>query len=54
MLVQDKLKKVPGFKSGHVNHCQKKDCAKVVDSVDMEDLGDKVIRIKLPLPIQNN
>jgi hypothetical protein len=37
------LKKLPGFKSHPINSCIKKDCAKVVDSVDIEDIGDKVI-----------
>ena len=27
----------------HVNECLKKECDKVVDSVDMEDLGDKAV-----------
>jgi hypothetical protein len=40
--LQDKLKKLPGFKPKAINPCIKKDCPKVVDSVDMEDLGDKV------------
>ena len=36
------MKKLPGFKSHPINSCVKKDCAKVVDSVDIEDMGDKV------------
>ena len=40
--LQDKLKKVPGFKPNEVNITVKKDSPKVVDMVDMEDLGDKV------------
>lgn len=27
----------------HVNACIKKDCGKVVDTVDMEDMGDKKV-----------
>ena len=38
---QDKLKKLPGFQGTKVNHQIKMDCDKVVDSVDMEDLGSK-------------
>jgi hypothetical protein len=41
-ILQEKLKKLPGFKARPINPCVKKDCPKVVDSVDMEDLGDKV------------
>ena len=41
-VLQDKLKKVPGFKPTQVNACIKKECPKVVDSVDIEDMGDKV------------
>lgn len=41
--LQDKLKKVPGFKPRVVNTCTKKDCPKVVDSVDIEDIGDKAV-----------
>ena len=47
-LFQEKLKKVPGFKPNQVNACVKKDSPKVVDMVDMEDLGDKV-RYAIPL-----
>ena len=39
---QEKLKKVPGFKPSQCNTCIKKDCAKVVDTIDIEDMGDKV------------
>ena len=31
------------WRKGHVNACHKKDCDKVVDSVDMEDMGDKAV-----------
>ena len=39
--LQDKLKVIPGFQGSHVNNQIKKDQDKVVDTVDMEDLGDK-------------
>lgn len=40
---QEKLRKVPGFKPALVNCSIKKENAKVVDTVDIEDMGDKVI-----------
>lgn len=33
---------MPGFKPTHVNQMIKKSEAKVVDMIDMEDIGDKV------------
>ena len=39
------MSKVPGFRPEHVNTKIKKDSPKVVDTVDIEDLGDKVINI---------
>ena len=42
LLDQEHLSKVPGFKPTHVNNKIKKDAPKVVDTIDMEDLGDKV------------
>jgi len=43
-LLKEKLSNIPGF-SPHtqVNKCIKKECAKVVDTIDMEDIGDKVV-----------
>ena len=32
---------LPGFKPNRVNANIKMECAKVVDSVDIEDMGDK-------------
>ena len=32
---------LPGFKPNRVNSNIKMECAKVVDSVDIEDMGDK-------------
>ena len=32
---------LPGFKPNRVNETIKMECAKVVDSVDIEDMGDK-------------
>jgi len=40
-VLQDKLKKVPGFQGQQINATIKKDCPKVADCVDMEDLGQK-------------
>jgi len=40
-VIKEKLKKVPGFKPNKVNCCIKQDSPKVVDILDMEDLGDK-------------
>ena len=42
VILQDKLKSLPGFKPGPVNRKVKKDSPKVVDSIDIEDMGDKV------------
>ena len=32
---------LPGMKASRVNEMIKMDCAKVVDTVDIEDMGDK-------------
>jgi len=40
-VIKEKLKKVPGFKPSQCNTGIKKDCAKVVDTIDIEDMGDK-------------
>jgi len=40
-VLQDKLKKVPGFQGQHLNTTIQKECPKVAHSVDMEDLGQK-------------
>merc|ERR1712156_190066 len=40
-VLQDKLKKVPGFKPPRCNNSVKMECAKVVDTIDVEDMGDK-------------
>ena len=32
---------LPGFKPNRCNNTIKMECAKVVDSVDIEDMGDK-------------
>merc|ERR1719282_702977 len=34
-------KKVPGFKPPRCNNTVKMECAKVVDTIDVEDMGDK-------------
>ncbi len=39
---QDRLSKLPGFAPSRVNKKVKMDCSKVVDTIDMEDIGDKV------------
>ena len=46
---QDKLKKVPGFKPPRCNNSVKMECAKVVDTIDVEDMGDKVFGIYIYL-----
>ena len=38
---QDKLKVLPGFQAPRSNTKVKMDCAKVVDTVDIEDMGSK-------------
>ena len=40
--IKDKLKKVPGFKPASINPGIKKEQGKVVDTIDIEDMGDKV------------
>merc|ERR1712080_31322 len=42
-VLKDKLGNLPGFKPNRVNETVKMDCAKVVDTIDMEDLGDKAV-----------
>merc|ERR1712203_695489 len=39
--LREKLTMLPGMQDPRVNSCIKMDCAKVVDTLDMEDLGDK-------------
>ena len=39
--IKEKLSMLPGFKPNRVNETIKMECAKVVDSVDIEDMGDK-------------
>ena len=41
-LFQEKLKKVPGFKPSRCNNMIKMESPKVVDTLDIEDMGDKV------------
>ena len=41
-MFQEKVKKLPGFKPPRANHCIKMDESKVVDTLDIEDMGDKV------------
>ena len=36
------MSKLPGFGPKQVNHCIKKNESKVVDTIDIEDMGDKV------------
>jgi hypothetical protein len=38
---QEKLKKVPGFKPSRCNNMIKMESQKVVDTLDIEDMGDK-------------
>jgi len=42
-ILKEKLEHIPGFSSAptRVNNTHKLDCAKVVDTVDIEDMGDK-------------
>ena len=40
-VLKEKLSMLPGMKAGRVNEMIKMDCAKVVDTVDIEDMGDK-------------
>merc|ERR1712179_615499 len=42
-LLREKLTMLPGMQDPRVNSCIKMDCAKVVDTLDMEDLGDKAV-----------
>ena len=37
------MSKVPGFQPARINNMIKLDSPKVVDTVEIEDLGDKVI-----------
>merc|ERR1712107_882502 len=41
--LREKLSMLPGMQDPRVNSCIKMDCAKVVDTIDMEDLGDKAV-----------
>ena len=38
---------LPGMKENRVNTTVKMDCAKVVDTVDIEDMGDKGVFCRL-------
>jgi len=40
-ILKDKLSMLPGMKGNRVNETIKMDCGKVVDTVDIEDMGDK-------------
>merc|ERR1712098_69958 len=40
-VLKEKLSMLPGMKANRVNEMIKMDCAKVVDTVDIEDMGDK-------------
>ena len=40
---QNTMSKVPGFQPARINNQIKLDSPKVVDTVEIEDLGDKVI-----------
>merc|ERR1711976_1148919 len=40
-VVKEKVSKLPGFGPKQVNHCIKKNESKVVDTIDIEDMGDK-------------
>ena len=39
--IKEKLSMLPGMKPNRVNECIKLDSNKVVDTVDIEDMGDK-------------
>ena len=39
------MSKVPGFQPGRINNLVKLDSPKVVDTVEIEDIGDKVINL---------
>ena len=41
--LREKLTMLPGMQEPRVNSCIKMDCAKVVDTLDIEDLGDKAV-----------
>ena len=40
-VIKEKLSMLPGMKPNRVNETIKMECAKVVDTVDIEDMGDK-------------
>lgn len=40
-VIREHLRSLPGVKGARVNNTIKMDCGKVVDSVDIEDMGDK-------------
>ena len=46
-VVKEKLAMLPGMKENRVNTTIKMDCAKVVDTVDIEDMGDKGVFCRL-------
>ena len=39
------MSKVPGFQPGRINNLVKLDSPKVVDTVEIEDIGDKVTNL---------
>ena len=41
-ILQNTMSKVPGFQPGRINNLVKLDSPKVVDTVEIEDIGDKV------------
>ena len=45
--MKEKLAMLPGMKENRVNNTIKMDCAKVVDTVDIEDMGDKGVFCRL-------
>ena len=47
------MSKLPGFGPKQVNHCIKKNESKVVDTIDIEDMGDKVSVSKKSLDFTN-
>ena len=49
--MKEKLAMLPGMKENRVNNTIKMDCAKVVDTVDIEDMGDKGVFCRLTLII---
>ena len=50
--LREKLTMLPGMQESRVNSCIKMDCAKVVDTLDIEDLGDKAVLCRLALDLE--